>query len=268
MIASARLRLTLVLVTASLMLLTATSLTAQEVLTNESILALKKAGLSDTLILTKIRTSPAKFDVSTKGLIALKTAGLSDPIIEAMVSHPGTPSSGPAAAAAPATPTATAALPAAPAGSTVPRDTIFHLLGGKYVELRSAVSSIETNIAFFASDTQLVLKGRKAEYRVGDKPVFYSTWPPNEAPLVKLKKGDDHDDRNLKISSGAFHPFGGTQKMGVRSDDTIEIDSEKDARGLYKLTPKKPLPTGEYGFVLTFGLAAGASGKVFDFGVD
>ena len=76
MIASAKLRLTLVLVMASLMPLTATSLTAQEVLTNESVVALKKAGLSDPLILTKIRTSPAKFDVSTKGLIALKSAGL------------------------------------------------------------------------------------------------------------------------------------------------------------------------------------------------
>ena len=265
MIASPGLRLTLGLVMASLMLLTATSLTAQEVLTNESVVALKKAGLSDSLIITKIRTSQAKFDVSTKGLIGLKSAGLADQIIEAMVGHPRTPASAPAAAA----PAATAALPAAPAASAGPRDTIFHLIGGKYVELRSAASSIETNVAFFSSSSELVLKGRKAQYRVADKqPVFYSTWPPNEAPLVRLKKGDDHDDRNLKISSGAFHPFGGTQKMGIRSEDTIDVESEKDARGLFKLTPKQPLQTGEYGFVLTFGLAAGASGKVFDFGVD
>jgi hypothetical protein len=257
---------------ASLMPITATSLTAQEVLTNESVVALKKAGLSDTLILTKIRTSPAKFDVSTKGLIALKSAGLSDQIIEAMVGHPGTPASAAAAPAAPATvaaPAVTAVLPAAPAAGTGPRDTIFHLIGGKYVEMRSAASSIETNVAFFSTSSELVLKGRKAQYRVSDKqPVFYSTWPPNEAPLVRLKRGDDHDDRNLKISSGAFHPFGGTQRMGVRSEDSIEVESEKDTRGLFKLTPKQPLPAGEYGFVLTFGLAAGASGKVFDFGVD
>ena len=270
MIASARLRLTLVLVMASLMLFTATSLTAQEVLTNESVVALKKAGLSDTLILTKIRTSPAKFDVSTKGLIALKSAGLSDQIIEAMVSHPGTPSSASTAPAAPApaASTATAALPP-PAAQTTQRDSIYHLIGGKYVELRAAISSIETNVAFFASSSELVLKGKKSQYRVTDKqPVFYSAWPPNEAPLVRLKPGDDNDDRNLKIGSGGFHPFGGTQKMGVRSQDTIDVDSEKDARGLFKLTPKQPLPAGEYGFVVTMGFAAGASGKVYDFGVD
>ncbi len=269
MIASAGLRLTLALIMVSLMLLTATSLTAQEVLTNESVVALKKAGLSDSLILSKIRTSQTKFDVSTKALIGLKGAGLSDQIIEAMVSHPGTPGSAPAASAgAAAAPGATAAL-SAPPGQAGPRDTIFHLIGGKYVELRAAPSSIETNMAFFTSSSELVLKGKKAQYRVADKqPVFYSTWPANEAPLVRLKQGDDHDDRNLKISSGAFHPFGGTQKVGVRSQDTIEVDMEKDARGLFKLTPKQPLPSGEYGFVLTFGMAAGTSGKVFDFGVD
>jgi len=225
MIASARLRLTLVLVMASLMLFTATSLTAQEVLTNESVVALKKAGMSDSLILAKIRTSPSKFDVTTKGLITLKSAGLSDQIIEAMVSHPGTPSSAstaPAAPAASAAPAVTAGLPPAAAQST-PRDSIYHMIGGKYVELRAAISSIETNVAFFASSSELVLKGKKSQYRVSDKqPVFYSAWPPNEAPLVRLKPGDDHDDRNLKIGSGGFHPFGGTQKMGVRSEDTIE----------------------------------------------
>ena len=121
MVHSARLRLMFVLAVVSLTLLNATALTAQEVLTNESVMAMKKAGLSDSLILAKIRTSPTKFDVSTKGLIALKGAGLSDQIIEAMVSHPGTPGS----AATPAPPAATAAPPAA--SSTSPRETIFHL---------------------------------------------------------------------------------------------------------------------------------------------
>src|SRR5712692_5751039 len=102
MMDTARLRIMLVLVLVSLTLLSATSLTAQEVLTNDSVLAMKKAGMSDSLILAKIRTSQTKFDTSTKGLIGLKSAGLSDQIIEAMVGHPGTPASAAAAPAAPA----------------------------------------------------------------------------------------------------------------------------------------------------------------------
>ena len=53
----------------------------------------------------------------------------------------------------------------------------------------------------------------------------------------------------------------------MRSEDKIDVDAEKDARGLYKVTPKEPLKAGEYAFVLTFGSAAG-SGKVYDFGID
>ena len=259
---TARLRIMVVLALVSLTLVSATSLTAQEVLTNDSILAMKKAGMSDSLILAKIRTSQTKFDTSTKGLIGLKSAGLSDQIIEAMVGHSGSAGS-PPAAAAPAAPAAAAAR------ATTAKETIFHLTGNKYVELAAASSSVEFNTSVFDSKTELVLKGKKAPYRISDrKPVFYSTWSANDVPLVRLKPGSDHDDRNLKISSGSYAPFGGSTKFGVRSEDKVDVESEKDARGLYKMTPKEPLKPGEYGFVLTYGMGGGTSGRVFDFGVD
>jgi hypothetical protein len=261
MTVSPKFRLALVLVVTALTLFTATSLTAQEVLTNDSLVALKKAGLSDSIIISKIKSSQTKFDVSTKGLIGLKNAGLSDQVIEAVV-NAGSGSAAPPAAAAPA-------APAAAATTATTKETIYHLAGGKYVELNPAASSMETNVSFYSNKSELVLKGRKAQYRVTDKkPVFYSAWGPNEAPLVRMKPGSDHDDRNLKIGGGSFMPFGGTQSFGVRSEDRIDVDAEKDARGLYKMSPKEPLKPGEYAFVLTFGSAAGASGKVYDFGID
>jgi hypothetical protein len=76
---------------------------------------------------------------------------------------------------------------------------------------------MEFSSGFFDSKSELVLRGRKAQYRIADKkPVFYSTWSANDAPLVRLEPGSDHDDRNLKISSGSFAPFGGSVKYGVR----------------------------------------------------
>ena len=171
----------------------------------------------------------------------------------------GTPATTPRAAATPSP------APAAPVNT----QTIFHLSGAQYVELVPAIASIETNFQFFTSKSELVLKGRKAPYRVKDgQPVFYSAWAPNEVPLVKLKPGDDHDDRNLKFSSGSFMPYGGSQKTGVRNEDVIAVESERDARGLYRLRPKEPLKPGEYGFVLTHGFVAGAGAKIYDFGVD
>jgi hypothetical protein len=263
MTVSPKFRLTLVVAVAALTLFTATALTAQEVLTNDSLVALKKAGLSDAIIISKIRSSQTKFDVSTKGLIGLKNAGFSDQVIEAVV-NAGSASAAPPAATAPAAP----AAPAAAAATATTKETIYHLAGGKYVELNPAASSMETNVSFYSNKSELVLKGKKAQYRVTDKkPVFYSAWGPNEAPLVRMKPGSDHDDRNLKIGGGSFMPFGGTQSFGVRSEDRIDVDAEKDARGLYKMSPKEPLKPGEYAFVLTFGSAAG-SGRVYDFGID
>ncbi|HEY7381966.1 MAG TPA: hypothetical protein VH572_12195, partial [Gaiella sp.] len=49
---------------------------AQEILGNDSVIAMKKAGLSDAVILAKIRSSQSKFDTSTQALVGLKSAGL------------------------------------------------------------------------------------------------------------------------------------------------------------------------------------------------
>ncbi len=235
---------------------------AQDVLTNEAVLAMKKGGLSDPVILAKIRSSQTKFDVSTSALIKLKEAGVSDQIIEAMVSHAGPAGSPAATATAPASAKALTGLPSG-------REAIFHVVADNYVELTPAASGVETNFAFFTTKSELVLKGRKAQYRVADrKPVFFSPFAPNEVPLVRLKAGDDHDDRNLKISSGSFAPFGGTQRFGVRNEDKVDVEAEKDPRGFYRITPRQPLAPGEYGFILTQGFSSGASGKVYDFGID
>lgn len=233
------------------------SVGGQEVLTNDSVVTMKKAGLSDGVILARIRSSPTKFDVSTPALISLKQAGVSDQVIEAMVTRSGPPVAAPGPGRD--------AIPGEPRPGS---ESVFHVSGEKYTELTPAFSSIETNFAFFSSKSELVLKGRKAQYRTEERtPVFLSAFGSNEMPLVRLKPGDNHDDRNLKISSGSFQPFGGSHTFGVRSEDTIDVEGEKDSRGLYRITPRKPLPPGEYGFVLLQGLS-GRAGKVYDFGVD
>lgn len=256
---AARLRFALALVVVSLMVLDANLLAAQEVLTNDAVVAMKKAGLSDPIILAKIRASQTKFDVTTQALIGLKSAGLSDQIIEAMVSHPGPVGS---VRAVPAAPTA-----AGGAGLSEGRKSIFHVSGDRYVELVSAASSRESNRAFYSSKSELVLKGKKAQYRTPERqPVFLSAWAPSEAPLVRLKPGGDHDDRNLEIASGVSVRFSRTKTYGIRSEDQVDVDAERDPRGLYRVTPRQPLPPGEYAFVLTHG--RGSVSQVYDFGVD
>jgi hypothetical protein len=54
-------------------------------LTNRDIIQMKNAGLSDDVILAKIRTSETDFRTGPQDLIDLKGLGVSDPIIQAMV---------------------------------------------------------------------------------------------------------------------------------------------------------------------------------------
>jgi len=254
-----RVVLGLVLVTAVCLSLPGATSLAQEVLTNDSVVQMVKAGLPEAVVIAKIKSTATKFDLKTDSLVNLKKAGVSDKVLEAMMGA-GSPTTASAAPAPPA--------PALAAGALKTQDVVYQLIGDKYVELMPLSASMETNFAFFQSKSEIVLPGRKAQYRTAEKaPVFLTTYAPTEAPMVKFKPGDDHDDRNLKFSSGAFMPFGGTQKTGVRNDDKIPVTTERDPRGFYRVRPSAPLPPGEYGFVVTTGFSMG-TGKIFEFGVD
>ena len=55
------------------------------VVTNEDIIALIGQGLSEAIVIGKIRNSECRFDTSGDGLVALTGAGVSEPIILAMM---------------------------------------------------------------------------------------------------------------------------------------------------------------------------------------
>ena len=67
---------------------------AQEVLTNETILKLAKAGLSDDVIAGMVNNQPGKYSMDSDAVIALKQAGVSDKIMTAMIGK-GTPAATP-----------------------------------------------------------------------------------------------------------------------------------------------------------------------------
>ncbi len=69
-----------------LILLCATrSASAQEVLNNQTVVEMTKAGLSKTIVITKINSAAGDYDVSAKALIELKKANVEDEIVQAMM---------------------------------------------------------------------------------------------------------------------------------------------------------------------------------------
>jgi hypothetical protein len=87
---------------------------------------------------------------------------------------------------------------------------------------------------------------------------------PEDFSLAKME--EKKTERELVV--GQASAFGNS--AGLRSQDTIAVNVQKIAAGIYKLTISKPLPPGEYCFVppgsaAAFGMAGG---QLYDFGID
>jgi hypothetical protein len=92
-----------------LLLLVTTALRAEEPLRNADILRLHKAGVPASVIVAKITTSSAQFDVTSDALITLTTAGVPEPVLQAMLNAKDASTPPPAAPSAPAAAPASAA---------------------------------------------------------------------------------------------------------------------------------------------------------------
>lgn len=60
-------------------------LAATEIITNETIITMVKAGLGEELIISKTQASQIQFDVSTESILTLKKEGVSEKIIKTML---------------------------------------------------------------------------------------------------------------------------------------------------------------------------------------
>jgi hypothetical protein len=58
-------------------------------MSNDDVVKLKDAGLSDDLLIAKIKSSPATFRLETEDLIALKKGNVSEAVIAAMIDAQG-----------------------------------------------------------------------------------------------------------------------------------------------------------------------------------
>jgi hypothetical protein len=221
---------------------------AQDVLTNDGVVKMVKAGLPESVIVQKIRTSEKKFDTSADALIKLKGAGVPDRVIEAMVGEPAAP-------------------PAAAAPAAAPEPVIAHVIPSGEKKLKPVLGSYEAHIEPFGGARQeFVLQAPKAEYRIADRePVFATPQPGEQWILARLKPGKR--DRNLPISKGGAWFVGMAFQGGVDPKYVIKLSAEPGSNGGFRLKPAQPLAPGEYGFVTTTRNQMNVV-EVFDFGVD
>jgi hypothetical protein len=263
---------------------------SDEVLTNETIASMAKAGLGTAVILAKIQSTPSDFDVSVDALIRLKQEGVDDEIINAMIEADAPPN-----AAAPLRRARRVSDPSLP--PTPPESGIYY---SQHVGQEQELVIVEPNIYTQSKETgvwknaltygiakvryKTVLPGAHARLVVETRrPVFYfyfdlpspglssagSVWgPATSAGEFILAKMEARPSRR-ELEVGEHGGYTGT-KYGVADKATQPFDFDRLASGIYRVTPKADLKDGEYCFLYGGAVAtsgAGAGPKLFDFTV-
>ena len=233
-------------------------------LTNDDIVTMVQAGLSQDIVIEKIRSSKNAFDTSPDALVTLKKAGVGGDIIRFMVN----PSATPAAGAAPASgnPSPCQVTPGGQPpwiSGASPAMWYSNPDKGDRVEINYERGTIHRVGYGPFGATLLVLHPQKASVRVTGRTQFLSCINPTDAPLVRFSL--DKDERNTSL--GKITPF--KQTIQISEDDLVPFQFEKTPDGLFKITAKAVLTPGEYGFVPQGNGGFFPLGeRVYTFGVD
>jgi hypothetical protein len=268
----------------------ATAAPAAEVVTNDTVIKLVKAGLGDEAIIAKIRGSKTQFDLSTDNLIALKSAGVSSAVMAAMIS--------------PEPVAKQAELSIDSPDPSVPHYPGLYLLREEQGAARmqridptisnqartSNVLGYALTLGLASASVKASIPGESARIQTSSRrPTFYaffdesvprglqsngsSTWAsgvgtttssPAEVTLVRFAEGDNRRDAKVgRINIGG-------SKTGVMEKDQLAFTSEMIRPGVYRITVDADLAPGEYGFIQSMsagGTQGAITARVFDFGI-
>ncbi|HEV7378558.1 MAG TPA: hypothetical protein VGN64_02115 [Dyadobacter sp.] len=222
--------------------------TNPEVLTNQSIIALSKAGLDKSVIITTINNAENKFDVSSTMLINLKKQGVANEVISAMVEN-----------ARPAASTKTAAKEKATSLKPNPEKMLaakIELINHPYLLIAASkdVKPLEKNIANTATKLKAFgYGGATAQYEIAGVSAGIRTQSADSLGFL-VNTGAGAPEFVLfktKIEKGkrtAAH-FSAKPTGGAKSgNNTISCNIFPAGNGVYKLVPSQKLEKGEYFF--------------------
>jgi hypothetical protein len=258
------------LLTALFLLLVSTTAWSQQLnkrITNQDVIDMGSLGLSDDIIIAKIRGSSAggtlQFDTSVDGLKGLKAGKVSDEVIKVMINP-----------APPAAPVVVAATPISNDPNLPPPEVgVYWKNGNAFVFVEGqAISQAKVGGKAGSMFTygmrnehwDAFLNGPRSKNIINEsQPVFYLYVPDGTSAsdyvLISLEKKGDR--REFQIGS-----FGGMTggKSGVKRDKEVAFTVEHAGIRTYKIKPNVPMKPGEYAFFMGTGqqatMAGGSSG--------
>jgi hypothetical protein len=251
-------------------------------ITNKDVIDMVALGLSDDVIIAKIRSATVggtlQFDTSVDGLTKLKAAKVSDEVIKVMI-NPAPPAAPVVVAATPLT--IDPNLPPPEVGVYWKNGGAFTRIEGQNVSQAKVGGKAGSMFTYGMRNEHwdATLNGSESKNVVNERqPVFYIYVPDGASAsdfvLIILEKKDNR--REFQIGS-----FGGVTggKSGVKRDKEVTVTAEHAGIRTYKIKPDAAMKPGEYAFFMGTGqqatMAGGsmggarsggaASGKVYDF---
>ena len=254
-------------------------------LTNQDVISMVQLGLSEDVIITKIRTTSSngadaiRFDTSVEGLKALKAAHVPDSVIKVMI-NPAPPPPTMVTASTPMT--IDPNMPPPEVGVYWKDRANFVLLQGQALTNAKAggkAGSLFTN-GMRNQHWDATIEGPTSKNIVKERrPIFYFYVPDgsdsSDYVLIKLNKKGNR--REFQVGS-----FGGVTggKSGVKRDKEVPITAEHVGIRTYRITLDADLKPGEYAFFMgtgqsnTMSGARGgnrsggfATGRIYDFSI-
>jgi len=255
-----RFRLTMVLV-----VLFALVCLGQTALNNDAIIKMVKAGLGDDIVLTTVKAQPGNYSTDADSLIALKKAGVSDKIIAAMMERSA---AGKAAAPAPAG----AIAPAAGAGP-VNEVGVYFNKAGSWADLPPEIVNFKTGGVLKTIGTAGIVKGDVNGHVNGEHstnhlktPVDLLVYTPEGTAITEyqlLRLHEQKDGREFRtVTGGVLHVSGGATR------DLLPFENKKIAPRTFEILLPN-LGAGDYGLLPPASsdptASSGRIGKIYSF---
>jgi len=276
-------RLTSLLAVLFLLLVSATTWSQlSKRITNKDVIDMAGLGLSDDVIISKIRSASAggtlQFDTSVDGLKQLKVAKVSDDVIKVMI-NPAPPAAQVVVAATPISNDPD--LPPPEVGVYWKNRNAFILVEGQAISQTKVGGKAGSMFTYGMRNEHwdAFLNGPQSKNVINDRmPVFYLYVPDGASSsdfvLISLEKKGDR--REFQIGS-----FGGITggKAGVKRNKEVAFTAEHAGIRTYKIKLNAAMKPGEYAFFMGTGqsstMAGGstggarsggaAAGRVYDF---
>src|SRR5579864_5049292 len=255
-------------------------------LTNQDIISMVELGLSEDVVIAKIRSMSAvgpdniSFDTSVEGMKALKSANVPDSVIKVMINPAAPPQPTNVVASAPMT--IDPNLPPPEVGVYWKDGTNFVMVQGQALTQTKAggkAGSFFTN-GLRNQHWDAYVEGPTSKNVVKERrPAFYFYVPDGSTSsdyvLIKLNKKGDR--REFQIGS-----FGGMSggKSGVQRDKEVAFKADHVGIRIYRITLNEDLKPGQYAFFMGTGQSAmmsgarggnrsggAASGRIYDFSI-